>query len=153
MPARSAGGPPEPSGINPVERARKGDRFPEVIQLANPGDDPLDAHAEPGMRHCAVLAQIEVPLKGLCRKLVCLKSLQKQLVVVNALAAAYDLTITLGSQNVHAEGQVRALGIRLHVKRLHLRGIAMNHDGAIKFLGQDGFVAAAKISSPLDLRT
>src|SRR6266511_363479 len=98
MRAPSAGGPPEASRINPVERAGKGDRFPDVIQLANPGDDSLDAHTEPGMRHGAVFAQIEVPLKGLWGKLVCLKALQKQFIVVNALAAAYDFAITLGSQ-------------------------------------------------------
>src|SRR5512146_323686 len=50
--------------IQPVQHAREGNGFAHVFQAANPGDHALDAHAESGVGHAAVLAQVEIPLEG-----------------------------------------------------------------------------------------
>src|SRR5688572_31044034 len=53
-----------------VKHPRKRDRLPQVLDTADPGDDALDAHAEPGVGHGAVFPQIDVPAEGLFRQVV-----------------------------------------------------------------------------------
>src|SRR5207245_5329744 len=62
------------------------------------------------------------------RELVIANALQQQVVIANALRSADDLAVALGRQHVNAERQLRTLRIRLHVKRLHLRRVTMDHD-------------------------
>ena len=69
------------SRINPVQHSRIRNRLAHVLEAADPGDDALDAHAEPAVRHAAVAAQVEVPLEGLLRQLVLLDPLQQQVEV------------------------------------------------------------------------
>jgi hypothetical protein len=54
--------------INPVQRSRKRNRLPHVIQPADPRHRALNPHAEARMRHAAVAPQIQVPLKRLARQ-------------------------------------------------------------------------------------
>src|SRR5215471_331238 len=56
-----------PSRIDTGQCPGEGNGFPHVLQRADPGDRPLNAHAEPGVRHAAVLAQVQVPLEGFLR--------------------------------------------------------------------------------------
>src|SRR2546430_12672398 len=44
------------------------------------------------------------------------RSLQEQIVIVDALAAADDFAVTFRSDHVEGEGKLGALGVRLHVK-------------------------------------
>ena len=77
-----------------------------MIDAADPRDDALDAHAEAAMGNAAVAAEIEVPLECLLRQIVLLDSLDEQLVVVQALAAADDLAVPFRRQDVDAEGEL-----------------------------------------------
>src|SRR6266852_4210359 len=53
-----------PSGREPVDHPRKGDRLPDVIEAADPRHGPFHSEAETRMRHRPVPSQIEVPFKG-----------------------------------------------------------------------------------------
>jgi hypothetical protein len=55
------------------------------------------------VRNRAVLAQIQIPLKRLDRKVVLLDSLKKEIVIMNPLAAPDDLAIALRRQDIHAQ--------------------------------------------------
>jgi hypothetical protein len=66
-----------------------------VVQFADPSDDALDPHAEPGVRDRAVLAQVEVPVEGFFGELVLLNAAEQQVQVRGALAAANDLAVPL----------------------------------------------------------
>src|SRR5215475_9064249 len=63
----------------------KRDCFTHVLQAAHPGHGALNAHAEPGVRHAAKLAQVQIPLEGRFREIVFLDALQQQVIVANAL--------------------------------------------------------------------
>ena len=91
-------------------------------------------------------------LKAASGRSCSLYALQQQVVIANALRAADDLAITLRRQHVNAERQIRALRIGLHVKRLHLRRIAMDHDRLLKLRRDVSLVRRAEISAPLELR-
>src|SRR5947209_6756459 len=71
--------------VNACQRARKWNGLTYVLQAADPGNGALNAHAEPSMRHAAVLAQIEIPLERRLRQPVLLNALEQQVVVANAL--------------------------------------------------------------------
>ncbi len=48
--------------VDPGDGPRERYRVPDVVELADPGDYPLDAQTETGVRHGAVLPQVQVPL-------------------------------------------------------------------------------------------
>src|SRR5207247_5450685 len=79
--------------IQSVQHPRIRNRFPYVLQPADPADDTLDAHAETAVRHRAVFAEIEVPLERLARQLVLVDPLQQQIVVVQSLTPAADFAV------------------------------------------------------------
>src|SRR5262245_16108315 len=80
------------SGVDPVEHPREGDRLAQVLDAADPGDDPLDAHAEARMGHAAVRAKITVPAERLLGQVVLADALVELLAVGEALAAPHDLS-------------------------------------------------------------
>ena len=96
------------TGIHPVQHPRIRNRFAQVVEAADPGHDALDAHAEAGVRDAAEAAQVEVPLERFVRQLVLLDALQQQVVVVEALAAADDLAVAFGREDVDRERRPRA---------------------------------------------
>src|ERR1700676_616423 len=79
--------------INPVNHAREGNNLAHVLSSANPSHDALEPHAEAGMRHAAIAAQIQVPLEGFLRQFLFLQSLDEQFVAGDALAPADDLAV------------------------------------------------------------
>src|SRR5882672_11971299 len=89
-----------PSRVEPVQGARVGDGLAQVMDARDPGDETFDPHPEAAVRHRAVLADVEVPLKRLDRQAVLLDARQQQVVVVDALAAPDDLSVPLGGQDV-----------------------------------------------------
>ena len=56
--------------LEPLHHARKRHRLAHMMSPANPCDHPLDTHAEAGVRHRSVAAQIEVPIERLERQFV-----------------------------------------------------------------------------------
>src|SRR5262245_31096642 len=95
------------SGVETGQRAGIGDRLAQVVDAGNPGHEALDPHAEAGVRHAAVAAHVEIPLEGFHGKLVLPDALQEEIVVVDALAAADDLAVALGGEDVDAQGARR----------------------------------------------
>src|ERR1700728_2027393 len=110
--------------INAMQGAREGDGLAHVIEGADPCDEALDAHAEACVRDRAVAAQVEIPLEGFEGKLVVLDAALEQFIARHALRAADDFAVALRSEHVYAERKVRILRVRLHIERLHCRGIA-----------------------------
>src|SRR5580693_1093714 len=99
------------SRLGPVEHPRIGDGFADVFQSAHPGHEAFDTHAEAGVRHTAVFAQIDVPVESFRRKFVLFQALHEQIQIVDALTSAYDLAIAFGRDHIHAQGQLRTIGI------------------------------------------
>src|SRR5689334_13209065 len=90
-----------------IEHAGEWDRLAHMAEPADPGDAPLDPEAEAGVRKGAVTAQIEVPLERLLGELVLLDGVLQRREVILALAAADDLAVALGREDVHAERGAR----------------------------------------------
>src|ERR1700675_842288 len=134
----------------PVKHPGERDRLPDVFQSAHPGDEALDTHSEPSVWHRAVLAEIDIPVERLARKLVLFQTLQQQIEIVDTLAAADDLAVSFGRNHVHTQRQLGTIGIGLEIESLHLRGVAVYHQRAVEALGDHGFVRAAEIAAPLD---
>src|SRR4051812_3840807 len=78
-------------GFQPVQHARERDRLAEVLDAADPGDAPFDAHADPAVRDRAVFAQVEIPVEGFLGELVGRDLLSQKLEVGGALAPTDDL--------------------------------------------------------------
>src|SRR6478752_4269653 len=118
--------------IDARQCSRKRNCFTHVLQAAHPGHGALNAHAKPGVRHAAKLAQVQIPLERRFRQIVFLNTLEQQVVVANALRAADNLAVAFRRQHIHAQRQLRALRIRLHIEGFHLGRVAMNHHRLIK---------------------
>ena len=74
-------------GGETVQHAWIWDRFTQMLEPAEPRHHPFDAHAEPAVRDAAEASQVEVPLECVARQVMLFDSLEKQLVVVDALAS------------------------------------------------------------------
>src|SRR5580692_7146924 len=129
--------------IHAVNHPGKGDDFADVLGAANPGDGALEAEA--GVGDAAVAAEVEIPLERFLRQFVLVQTLQKQIVVMDTLAAADDFAVAFGGNHVEGESEVGALRIGLHVKSLDLRRVAVNQDGTVEFLRDESFFVAAEV--------
>src|SRR5262245_36321617 len=78
---------------NARQRPGKRNCLAHMLETANPGHGPLDSHAKAGMRHPAVLAEIQIPLESIFRQLMVTDALQQQVVIADALRATDDLAI------------------------------------------------------------
>ena len=121
-----------------------------MMEPANPRHHPLDSHPEARVRHRAVAPEVEVPVERLDRQPVRDDTRPQGLVVVLALAAADNLAVALGCQHVDAQRQLGALGVALHVERLALGGVAMDHHGPVELGRERGFLVAAQVVAPFD---
>src|SRR5439155_20452736 len=133
------------SGVETVESARVGDRLAQVVDAGDPGDETLDPHPEAGVRHRAVLADVEVPAKRLERQTLFLDTPEEEVVIVDALAAADDLAVPLGRQDVDAQRALRRLRIGLHVEGLDGRRVVRDHHRTLQLFGENGLVEPAEI--------
>src|SRR5512146_1720094 len=82
------------SRVYSVQHARERNRLAHVLQPADPRHRTLDSHAEAGMRHPAVLPQVEIPFEGLFWQVVFMNSFEQGIVAAHTLRAANDLAIT-----------------------------------------------------------
>src|SRR5271170_3785987 len=122
-----------------------------MLQSAHPRYEALHAHAESGVRYRAELTQIDVPVESLAWKLMFVQALQQQIQVVDALAAADDFAVSLGGDEIDAQGEFRPVRGGLKVEGLDTAGIAIHQDRTIQILGQKRFVGVAEIPAPLNL--
>src|SRR5437868_6522529 len=104
--------------VNFIEHPGVGDGLAQVGHAAEPGHQALDAHAEAGVGHRAVAAQVEVPLEGFPWEVVLLDALLYEGQVVDALRATADFAVALGGYEVSAEHHFGASGVGLHIERL-----------------------------------
>ena len=91
-----------------MQHPRIRNRFPHVFEAAHPRDASLDSHPEASVRDGAEATQIEIPLERLHRETVFLDALHEQIVVVETLAAADDLAVALGGEDVDTRARDRA---------------------------------------------
>src|SRR5450432_833450 len=80
--------------VYPINHARKGYHFPDVLCAANPGYSALQAQAKAGVGHATVAAEVQIPLEWLLGQLVFVEALHQQVVIVNALAAANNFSVS-----------------------------------------------------------
>src|SRR6185295_7097917 len=136
--------------VDPVQRPRIRDGLAEMGQARHPRHEALDAHAEAAVRIGAVLADVEIPLEGLHRQVVLADAREQQVVVVDPLTAADDLAVTLGSDQIEAEHEVRVLRSGLHVEGLEGGREPGHHHRLVVLAGEDGLLVAAEVVAPLD---
>ena len=106
---------------------------------------------KPSVGHAAKLTQVEIPLERLFRQAMFVNALQQQFVRGHTLRAANDFAVSLGRKHVDTQCKFRPLRVRLHVKRLHLRGIAMHHHRLIELRRKIGFIGRAQVAAPFKL--
>ena len=92
--------------------------FTHVLETAHPGDESFDAHPEAAMRHSTESSQIQIPFEGFARKIVFSQPFFEERQVVDALAAANNLTVSFGSNDVEPQSDLRPLLVGLEVERL-----------------------------------
>src|SRR5579862_4234345 len=137
--------------IQPVQHSWKRNRFAHVLEPADPCDRPLDPHPEAAVRNAAELPQVEIPLERFLGQIVFANSLQQQIVGSHTLRAADDFAVAFRRQHVDTQRQVRTQRIGLHIKRLHLRRITMNHERPFELRRKIGFIRRAKVPTPFKL--
>src|SRR5450759_4818722 len=98
-------------GIDPLHRPRIWNGLAKVMDAADPGHEPLEAHPETGVREGAVTANVEIPLVGLFRELVLLQALFEELQIVDALRAADDLAVAFRREHVETEHDLSLIHI------------------------------------------
>ena len=70
-------------------------------QPANPGDCAFQPHAEPGVRHTAEAAQIEIPGLGITREASLGHALFQKGLIEDAFAAAGNLAVTFWCEQIN----------------------------------------------------
>src|SRR5947209_19176484 len=119
-----------------------------MFERAYPGNGTFNAHAESAVRNAAELSQIQIPLESLFRQSVFVDTLAQSFIVAHALRAADDLAVTFGSEDVNAQREFRPLRIGLHVKRLDLRRVAMDHHRLFELRRDVSLVGRAEVAAP-----
>ena len=66
-----------------------------MVQAADPGDGPFDAHPKTGVRHGAVTTQVEIPIECLLGQVVGGDLLPQDVQIVFALSAPDEATQAL----------------------------------------------------------
>src|SRR5208337_225041 len=76
--------------VQTMQHARERNRLAHVLQAADPGYGALDAHAEPGVRDAAVLAEIKIPFECFFGEVVFLDALHEEIVRSRTLRSTDD---------------------------------------------------------------
>src|SRR6202789_376851 len=100
------------------------------------------------MRHAPITPQIQVPLKRFLRQIMFAQTPHQRVVICQTLAAADNFAVPFRSNHVETQRKFRSRRIRRHVKRLHRRGITVNHHRPVEFLGNDRFLVATEVIAP-----
>ena len=120
-----------------------------MLSSANPRDRAFQAQSEAGVRNAAVTPEVQIPVERLFREVTFAQPFHEQIVVGNAFAAADDFAVAFGREHVKSESQFGPQSVRLHVKRLEGRRIAMHHYRAVIRARKNRFLVAAEVVSPL----
>src|SRR5690348_3620862 len=137
------------SRIYAIEHTREGYDFADVLGSANPCNRALQAQPESRVRHAAVTAQVEIPLKRFLREIILAQSLDQRVVIREALSPSDDFAVAFRGDHVETERQLGPRRVGRHIKGLHRRRVAMNNDRFVEVFGNDRFLIAAKVVSEL----
>src|SRR5260370_18460564 len=127
----------------------KGYGLANVHRASDPGYSAFQAQTETRVGNAAVAAQVQIPLERLYRQVILFQSFNKQIIVVDTLAAADNLAIALRSEHVKGECQIGTLRVRLHIKGFDGCGIVMNHYRPVKAARNDCILVAADVVAKL----
>src|SRR5450759_4698927 len=139
------------SGIDPLHRPRIRNGLSQMMDPADPGHEPFEAHPETGVREGAVTANVEIPLVGLFRELVLLQALFEELQIVDALRAADDLAVAFRREHVETEHDLGIFRVRLHVEGLDGRREPAHDQGLRRVRDERRFFVRSEVVAELDL--
>jgi hypothetical protein len=125
-----------PSRRRCVRASREGQHVPDVLHPGHPHQQALEAEAEAGVRHRAILTQLAVPPVGGRIEPEGREALVEHVEPLLALAAADDLADARYEQIGGGDG-LDALGggvVEPHVERLLIGGVVRDEHRALKVL-------------------
>jgi len=128
-----------------VDLAREGDALAQVVDPRDPGHGAFHPQAEARVGHRAVTAQVEEPLVGFLGQAVLLQAAFERLEVHPARAAADDLAVALGGDEVGVEHALGVVGVGFHVERLHRGGVLFDEHGPLEVLADGLFLGRAEV--------
>lgn len=97
-----------------------------MLDAAHPRDGAFDAHAKAGVRNAAVAAKIEIPFEGRLIEVVMFELLFEIFERRGAFAAADDLAVAFGREQVDAERTFGTVFIDFEIKSLDRGREVMN---------------------------
>src|ERR1700730_14583966 len=113
--------------VHAIYHPRERNDFTNVLSSANPCHRAFQAQSEACVRNAAVTAKVQIPPERFFREVTFAQPLDEQIVVRDAFTAADDFAVALGSEHVKSKRQLGPQRVRLHVKRLEGRRIAVHH--------------------------
>src|SRR5438270_5778506 len=131
-----------------VHRARERDRFPDVMDAADPADGAFQSEPETRMNEGAVLSQIQIPVVGFDRQTFLFDPGQQLVVVVFALRPTDYFAVALWREEIIAKNRARIGWVLFHVERFCFLRIIVDEDGPITSLDQQRFVFGAEVVAP-----
>src|SRR5205814_6337873 len=111
--------------IKSIQHSGKRNGFAHVFEPADPGDDALNPHPKPAVRHAAVLAQVQIPFERLFWQTVLVNSLDELVIRRHALRPTDDFTVAFGCEHVYADSKIWTSRIRSHAERFYFCTITM----------------------------
>src|SRR3990170_3844789 len=147
---------PGAKSLRPSWRVARGgpgkrDRVPDVLELADPLDEPFHPHAEARMLHGAEATGVEVPVVGCWILALVPEGLLDCLEIRFPFAPADDLPDAVPRNHVEAQDDVGLLRIPRLVEGLGDPGIVRHDHGLRLPLREDPFLQGPEVLSPFDL--
>src|SRR6266487_4589992 len=137
------------SRIDAVDQSWKRYRVPDMVEPADPGDEPFKAHPKPRVGHTTILPQIQIPPVALRIKVLLPHPTDKSIILLNPLPPTSNLAITLRRQHINRHRNLRPRRIRLMIERLGLHRIPRHKERPVKMLRQQLLLLIAQIITPL----
>src|SRR5213592_1456148 len=128
------------SWVDAVDQPWKRDCVPDMVELADPGDEPFKAHPKPRVGHTTVVPQIKPRLPHSCHETI---------ILLNPLPPTSNLAITLRRQHINRHRNLGPRRVRLVIERLGLLRVSRHEEGPVKMLRQQLLLLIAQIITPL----
>src|SRR5207249_10273409 len=137
------------SWVDAVDQPWKRDRVPDMVEPADPGDEPFKAHPKPRVRHTTIFPKIKIPSVALRIKPLLPHPGHESIILLNPLPPTSNLTITLRREQINRHRNLGPRRIRLVVERLSLLRVSRHEEGLVKMLRQQLLLLIAQIITPL----
>src|SRR4051794_38351942 len=122
-----------------------------MFDAAHPGGAALDSHSIAGVRDAAEAAEVEIPFEGFARKIVCFQLFFKVFKRGRAFAAADDLAVAFGSEEVDPKGGLRTVLIHFEIETLDGRREVMNKNWLAELTRQIRLIGRTEIAAPFEI--